>query len=83
MRWIYAKLGELMWEWETGQSVMFYEADERVRQLPPPMSDADCRRLELSLRSEGEREDKRYREQYGNDRSETQISTRRTRGRAN
>jgi hypothetical protein len=52
MRWIYAALGEPMWEWtmlRAEQSVMFYAADGDASS-PPPMTDNDCARLEAALR---------------------------------
>jgi hypothetical protein len=55
MRWIYAKIGEPMWEWTEGpveQAVMFYDADSRTSRLPPPMTDADWKRLDTSLRNQ-------------------------------
>lgn len=53
MRWVYAQIGVPMWEWTTGaaeQSVMFYDADGDAS-CPPPMSDADWRRLEQHIKA--------------------------------
>ena len=51
-RWIYAHVGDPMWEWSIGpseQAVMFFDATGEFAG-PPPMTDKEIKKLEASLR---------------------------------
>lgn len=51
MEWIYAVIGDPMWDfYEWGQAVMFYESRGPWSPGIPPMTDGDCAALEAANR---------------------------------